>query len=48
MKFHEEIEHLIDLLKKEKNKDPEVLNQLENLLEEFARNYQYRNYSNEK
>jgi hypothetical protein len=48
VKFHEEIEYLINLLKNEENKDREALNQLEKILEEYVRNYQYRNYSNKK
>jgi hypothetical protein len=47
VKFHEEIEYLINLLKKEEKKDPEALNQLEKILEEYARNYRYT-YSNKK
>jgi hypothetical protein len=48
MKFHEEIEYLINLLKKEENKEPEALTQLEKILEEYVRTYRYRNYTNKK
>lgn len=48
MKFHEEIEYLINLLKKEENKETEALNQLEKILEEYVRTYRHRNYTNKK
>lgn len=48
LKFHEEIENLINLLKKTENKDSEALNQLEKLLEEYVRNYPYKNFSKKK
>lgn len=47
MKFHEEIEYLINLLKT-KNKDLEALNRLEEILEEYVINYPYRSYSDKK
>lgn len=48
MKFHEEVEYLINLLKTSKDDDTETLKQLEDLIEEYARNYQYRNRFNKK
>lgn len=48
MKFHEEVEYLINLLKTSKDDDTETLRQLEDLIEEYARNYQHRNHSTKK
>lgn len=47
MEFHEKVEHLIDLLKNNNsnNYNTEALNQLEKLLDEYAKNYKRSTYA---
>lgn len=46
MEFHEQVEYLINLLKNNNSNstDKEALNQLEELLEEYAKNYKQRTH----
>lgn len=46
MEFHEQVEYLINLLKNNNSNSPdtEALDQLEKLLEEYAKNYKQRTH----